>query len=107
MKVKIRWLLTGLAVAVIAVLVAGYAVLVNLDVEQYRDEIQARAKAATGRDLVLDGPIELRGSLTPAITATTPHPCSTVRVSPSASQATPRATSGTRLEYSDVRALPS
>lgn len=70
MKVKVKWLLTGLAVAVIAVLVAGYAVLANLDVEQYRDEIQARAKAATGRDLVLDGPIDLRVSLTPAITAT-------------------------------------
>lgn len=66
---KLKWVLTGLAALVVAVLVAGYAVLANFDVEQYRDEIQARAKAATGRDLVLAGPIDLRISLTPAITA--------------------------------------
>lgn len=65
---KLKWVLVGLLVVVAAVLVTGYALLASFDVEQYREVIQAEVKKATGRDIRLDGPVDLRVSLTPAIT---------------------------------------
>ncbi len=64
---KIKWVLTGLAALVIAVVVAGYAVLSSMEFEGLREAVQARAKKATGRDLVVAGPIDLQVSFTPAI----------------------------------------
>ncbi|HSR73036.1 MAG TPA: AsmA family protein, partial [Kiloniellales bacterium] len=64
---KVKWILFGLATLVVAVVVAGYAVLASLDFEQLRGRIQAEAKKATGRDLVIAGPIDLQISLQPAI----------------------------------------
>ena len=65
----VKWIAIGLVVVVVAVGVTGYALLASFDVEQYRGLIQAEVKKATGRDLTLDGPVDLRVSLTPAITA--------------------------------------
>jgi len=65
---KLKWVLTAVAAVVVALVVAGYAVLASLDVEKYRGIIEAEAKKATGRDLTLAGPIDLRVSLSPAIT---------------------------------------
>jgi len=65
---KLKWILTGIVGLLVAVVVAGYVVLSTLDLEQYRGVIEAEAKKATGRDLALAGPIDLKISLTPAIT---------------------------------------
>lgn len=65
---KLKWVLTAVVAVIVALVVAGYAVLASLDVEQYRGTIEAEAKKATGRDLTLAGPIDLKVSLTPAIT---------------------------------------
>ncbi len=65
---KIKWILTGLVAIVAAVAVAGYVALSSMDLEEYRDVIQAKAKEATGRDLTIAGPIDLAVSLTPAVT---------------------------------------
>ncbi|MGF1610022.1 MAG: AsmA family protein [Kiloniellales bacterium] len=65
---KLKWVLTAVVAVAVALVVAGYAVLASLDVEQYRGRIEAEAKKATGRDLTLAGPIDLKVSLTPAIT---------------------------------------
>jgi len=64
---KIKWLATCLAALVVAVLAAGYAILSTMDFEDLRGVVQAEAKKATGRELVLAGPIELAISLSPAI----------------------------------------
>lgn len=65
---KLKWILTGIVGLLVAVVVAGYVVLTTLDLEQYRGLIEAEAKKATGRDLAVAGPIDLKVSLTPAIT---------------------------------------
>ena len=64
---KLKWIVTGLVALVVALVVAGYVVLSGLDFEDLRARIQAEAKAATGRDLVIGGEIDLAVSLTPAI----------------------------------------
>jgi len=64
---KLKWIVTGLVALVVALVVAGYVVLSGLDFEDLRARIQAEAKAATGRDLVIGGKIDLAVSLTPAI----------------------------------------
>lgn len=68
MKIKkIKRLASALVVLVVAVLVAGYAVLATMDFENLRGVIEAEASKATGRDLVLAGPIDLAVSFSPAI----------------------------------------
>lgn len=57
----------GLGVAVVAAVVAVVAILMSVDVNQYRDVIEEQAKAATGRALTIGGPIDLSISLTPAV----------------------------------------
>jgi len=68
---KVRRILGGLVMLMAAVLVAGTVTLVNLDVENYRETIQAQAEAATGRPLAIKGPLDLRLSFAPAVTAET------------------------------------
>ncbi|MFQ6017698.1 MAG: AsmA family protein [Kiloniellaceae bacterium] len=65
---KLKWILTGFAAVVVAVLVAVYAVLSSMDFEGLRGVIEAEAKKATGRDLRIAGPIDLQISRNPAIT---------------------------------------
>ena len=64
---KLKRIVTGLVALGAAVAVAGYAIIASLDVQQVADYAKAEVKAATGRDLTIAGPIELRVSLTPAI----------------------------------------
>ena len=64
---KLKWILTGIAAVVVAAVVAAVAILATMDFEQYRGVIESEAKKATGRDLALNGPIDLSISLTPAI----------------------------------------
>ena len=64
---KLKWILTGIVALLVAAVVAAVAILSTMDFEQYRGVIEAKAKEATGRDLALNGPIDLSISLTPAI----------------------------------------
>lgn len=58
-------LLIGLGVIVLLLIVAVIVVPMLIPLERYKSEIQAQAKAATGRDLRIDGDISL--SLLPSI----------------------------------------
>jgi len=64
---KIGTILKIIGVLVVAVIVGGVVVLMSLDLNDYKPEIIAEVKKATGRDLAIDGDIELEISLTPAI----------------------------------------
>ena len=66
---QLKWVLIGLVGLVVGVLVGGFVLLSTFDVNAYREEIQAEVKKATGRDLRLSGAVDMRVSLTPAITA--------------------------------------
>lgn len=50
-----------------ALIVAAVVVLMVIDFNDYKPEIQAQAKQATGRDLTIDGDIKLAISLNPAL----------------------------------------
>ncbi|HET6621493.1 MAG TPA: AsmA family protein [Dongiaceae bacterium] len=66
-----RWkvILTAIALAFVAVIALAYTVLMATDFNDYRDLVQQRMKAATGRDLVIAGNIEVSMSLSPRLTA--------------------------------------
>lgn len=64
---RLKHVLIGLFVLMVAVIVAGYAVLSSLDINQYRDQIIAEAEKATGRTLRIDGEMDLKISLSPAV----------------------------------------
>ena len=64
---KLKWILTGLLALVVAVVVAGVAILSTMDFEEYRGVIEAEAEKATGRKLTVAGAIDLDISLSPAI----------------------------------------
>ncbi|MCH6588339.1 MAG: AsmA family protein, partial [Proteobacteria bacterium] len=64
---KIKWIVTGLVALVVAVVVAGVAILSTMEFEELRGVIEAEAKEATGRELKIAGSIDLKISLTPAI----------------------------------------
>ena len=64
---RIKWIVTGFVALVIAVAAAGVAILSTMDFEELRGVIEAKAKEATGRELKIAGPIDLKISLTPAI----------------------------------------
>jgi uncharacterized protein involved in outer membrane biogenesis len=65
---KLKWILTALLAIVVALVVAVYIAITQIDPESYRGEIEAQAETATGRKLTLAGPMDLKISLTPAIT---------------------------------------
>jgi len=64
---RLKHVLIGLFVLMVATVVAGYAVLSSLDINQYRDQIIAEAQEATGRKVRIDGEMDLKISLSPAI----------------------------------------
>ena len=65
---KRAWtILTVIAVLLVAVVVAGVAVLTSMDFNEYRGLIAEQVKAATGRDLTIAGDLRLDISLTPAV----------------------------------------
>jgi len=57
----------GLMVVVIGLVVAAIAILMSMDFNQYKGEIAAQVKSATGRDLAIKGDLNLEISLDPAI----------------------------------------
>ena len=62
----LKWTIVGFVAVVVAVGVAGFVVLSTMDFEDLRETMQEQASAATGRDLVIAGPIDLKISLSPA-----------------------------------------
>ncbi|MEX0692892.1 MAG: AsmA family protein [Rhodospirillales bacterium] len=57
----------GLVVVLVAVVVAGVAILGSMDFNQYKGLVAEQAKKATGRDLQIAGDMKLEISLNPAI----------------------------------------
>ena len=68
MKILLR-VFGGLFVLVVAVVVAGAAVVLSIDPNEYRERLSAEAKAATGRDLIIKGDLRVGISLVPTIVA--------------------------------------
>ncbi|MCP4329167.1 MAG: AsmA family protein [Alphaproteobacteria bacterium] len=64
---KLKWILLGLAAVVIVAVGGIIAYLSTLNFDDLREIVRTEAKKATGRDLVIAGPIELDISLAPAI----------------------------------------
>ena len=64
---RIARLLKWTALAVAVLVAAAAVVLYSIDIDNYRDEIAAEFRKATGRDLVIGGDIDLSISLTPAV----------------------------------------
>jgi len=64
---RLKLILGGAVVLVVAVVVAGVAILNSMDFNQYKGEIAKQAKAATGRDLVISGDLSLELSLSPRV----------------------------------------
>ncbi len=64
---RLKWILTGIVVLLVAVVVAGVAILKSLDLNHYRELIAREIEGATGRKVVIGGPIELEVSLSPAL----------------------------------------
>ena len=54
-------------VLVAALLVAGVAILKSMDFNEYRTLIADQVKSATGRDLVIEGDLDLQISLSPSV----------------------------------------
>ncbi|CCQ74564.1 AsmA family protein [Magnetospira sp. QH-2] len=60
-------ILIGVVGVVVVGLIAGVVILKSMDFNQYKGVIAEQAKAATGRDLVIAGDIEIGISLTPSL----------------------------------------
>jgi len=60
-------ILSALGVLLIALVVAGIAIIKSIDFNEYKDVIAEQAKAATGRDLKIVGDLDLSLSLTPRV----------------------------------------
>ena len=65
-----RWkkIISVVVVLVVAVVVAGIAIIKSLDFNEYRGLIAEQVKNATGRDLSISGRLDLELSLNPALT---------------------------------------
>ena len=73
MNALIRYLLIGVAILVLLVVGAGVAVTLLVDPNDFREEIAAAVEAETGRQLTLEGDIEL-----------TAFPCCSLKLGPAA-----------------------
>src|SRR5262245_33175437 len=56
-RMRLKIILTGIGLAILAVVALAFTVLMATDFNDYRDLVQQRMKAATGRDLVIAGDI--------------------------------------------------
>ena len=60
-------IVAALAAAGLAVLAALFAFLLSLDLDRFKPALAAQVKAATGRDLVIEGRLAPRFGLTPSL----------------------------------------
>jgi len=66
---RLKIVLTGIGLALLAVIALAFTILMATDFNDYRDVVQQRVKAATGRDLVIAGDIGASLSLSPRLSA--------------------------------------
>ncbi|HKP24199.1 MAG TPA: AsmA family protein [Dongiaceae bacterium] len=66
---RLKFILIGFVVVLLALVAGAFAVLMTTDFNDYRDLVQQRMKAATGRDLVIAGNIDVSFSLSPRLSA--------------------------------------
>src|SRR5574338_1607934 len=66
---KFKVILTGLVLVLLALVALAFTVVQATDFNQYRDYVAQRMKAATGRDLVIAGNVDVSFSLTPRLSA--------------------------------------
>lgn len=64
---RLKLIIGGVVIVIAGLVVAGVAILSSMDFNQYKGEITAQAKAATGRDLVIEGDLDLQISLSPKV----------------------------------------
>jgi AsmA family protein len=66
---RLKVILAGIGLLLLVLIVGAFTVLMTTDFNDYRNLVQERMKAATGRDLVIAGDIDARFSLSPRLTA--------------------------------------
>jgi uncharacterized protein involved in outer membrane biogenesis len=66
---RLKYILIGIVVLLVALVAGAFTVLMTTDFNDYRDLVQERMKAATGRDLVIAGDIDVSFSLSPRLSA--------------------------------------
>ena len=64
---RIKWVVVGLFALVVALLVAAYAIVTNYPVEDLKALIQDETRRLTGRELVIDGTVQMEVLPSPAI----------------------------------------
>lgn len=64
---RLKLILGGAVVLIVAVIVASVAILKSIDFNEYKSEIAQQVKSATGRDLVIAGDLGLEISLSPRV----------------------------------------
>jgi uncharacterized protein involved in outer membrane biogenesis len=68
MKIIVR-VLAGVFVLAVAVVVAGVAIIMSIDPNEYRERLTSEVKNLTGRDLVIKGDLNIGISLIPTLVA--------------------------------------
>lgn len=66
---RLRIVLTAVALVLLALVAIAFTIVQATDFNQYRDYVAARMKAATGRDLVIAGDVDVSFSLSPRLSA--------------------------------------
>lgn len=66
---RLKVILTSLVLFLVALVTIAFTVVKATDFNQYRDYVAQRMKAATGRDLVIAGDVNVGFSLSPRLTA--------------------------------------
>lgn len=66
---RLRVVLTGLVLILLALVALAFTIVQATDFNQYRDYVSQRMKAATGRDLVIAGDVDVSFSLSPRLSA--------------------------------------
>jgi hypothetical protein len=66
---KLKVILTAVALIVLALVAIAFTIVKTIDFNQYRDYVAQRMKAATGRDLVIAGDVNVSFSFSPRLSA--------------------------------------
>jgi hypothetical protein len=65
---KLKYVLLAILALIVAIPVGGYIYLTTLDFETLKAQVERQVEKATGRQLSLEGPVELSIGLQPAVT---------------------------------------
>ena len=67
---RLRTIVIVVVVVLVALIATGVGILMSIDFNQYKRQISAQVKEATGRDLVIGGDLKLGISLSPTAPST-------------------------------------